>query len=235
MVPGPPIEDAAGGLLAYALKDGSGVGVDLSTECYTGHERGPCAPLLEEERDAGGGALVTKGSSPFGMHRPGAGAGLAADDDPVQAAVHECVAVCSLQVDRTKQRFGGDEPDGGRCVDQGRDPDVGPFLVLDGYADPDPRRYADQNSELDSSDRSLAWRFVSSWNVCCGAAIITASTRATNSTGTWSWNRSDMELTNTRRGRRHRRGSVSRSGRNVGLNPLGKALVPANRPAMVSA
>jgi len=44
--------------------------------------------------------------------------------------------------------------------------------------------------------------------VCCGVAAITANTRATNSAGTRAWNRSDIELTNTTRGSRHRNGAV---------------------------
>ncbi|SKT81373.1 Uncharacterised protein [Mycobacteroides abscessus subsp. abscessus] len=40
--------------------------------------------------------------------------------------------------------------------------------------------------------------------MCRGVSAITAKTSRTNSTGTFAWNRSDIEFTNTTRGLRHR-------------------------------
>ena len=48
---------------------------------------------------------------------------------------------------------------------------------------------------------------------------ITANTRAMNSSGTRAWNRSDIELTNTRRGRLQRLGAVRTSSWVVIPNP----------------
>ncbi len=45
----------------------------------------PLAPLLEQERDAGGLALIAERSRPIEMYRPGAWSGLAAGDDPIEA------------------------------------------------------------------------------------------------------------------------------------------------------
>jgi hypothetical protein len=61
-------------------------------------------------------------------------------------------------------------------------------------------------------------RFVSTWNVCCGAAAMTVKTRAMNSSGISSWKRSLIELTNTRRGLRQRSGSSSTSSCSVTPN-----------------
>ena len=55
--------------------------------------------------------------------------------------------------------------------------------------------------------------------MCCGVAAITANTRATNSAGTRAWNRSDIELTNTTRGSRHRNGAASVASWVVTPNP----------------
>ena len=41
-------------------------------------------------------------------------------------------------------------------------------------------------------------RLVRIWYWCCGVRRITSQIRSTNSSGTSGWNRSDMELTNTR-------------------------------------
>src|ERR1022692_1493432 len=48
--------------------------------------RSPSAPLLEEKRHAIMLALVFNSFYPFRFHRPGLGAGFAADDHPVDAA-----------------------------------------------------------------------------------------------------------------------------------------------------
>ena len=50
-------------------------------------------------------------------------------------------------------------------------------------------------------------------------AAITSNTRATNAAGTRAWNRSDMLLTNTTRGVRHRSGAVSVDSCTVTPNP----------------
>ena len=55
-------------------------------------------------------------------------------------------------------------------------------------------------------------RFVSTWNVCCGAAAMTPNTAAICSLVSASWKRSDIELTKMRRGLRHRSGSARCSG-----------------------
>ena len=49
--------------------------------------------------------------------------------------------------------------------------------------------------------RIRAARFVRTWKMCCGASAITANTRSIASSDSDSWNRSDMLLTNIRRGR----------------------------------
>jgi hypothetical protein len=46
----------------------------------------PSPPLLEEERHAGCLALKLHVLDPFGLHWPGFGAALAADDNPMDAA-----------------------------------------------------------------------------------------------------------------------------------------------------
>src|SRR5690606_11794475 len=94
------------------------------------------------------------------VHGPGARAGLAADDDPVDAvelalaaaarvdvgggeavaafAAHDADGL--LQVDGAEEGLAGQEADGGRGVEQDGDAGVGPLLVLDGDADPDVGR-----------------------------------------------------------------------------------------------
>jgi hypothetical protein len=70
-----------------------------------------------------------------------------------------------------------------------------------------------------SSDVIRPGRLVSTWKVCRCASAITANMLAMNSSGAWSWNRSLIELTNTRRGMRHDSGWVSLSGCSVMPNP----------------
>jgi hypothetical protein len=55
-------------------------------------------------------------------------------------------------------------------------------------------------------------RFVSTWNAWRGEAAITPNTAAISSLVSFSWKRSDIELTKMRRGRRHRSGSARCSG-----------------------
>jgi hypothetical protein len=89
---------------------------------FVGIDRPDCAPttpLLEQERDAGGGALVAQRSRPVGVHRPRAV--LAAGDDPVDASVwiavavehvlfpiradHQADSVSTGEIDRPEQRL----------------------------------------------------------------------------------------------------------------------------------
>ena len=61
---------------------------------------------------------------------------------------------------------------------------------------------------------------LSEFGTCAARAIaMTTNTSATNESVTSWWNRSDMELTNTRRGLRHRSGASTTSGCIVTPNP----------------
>ena len=72
-------------------------------------------------------------------------------------------------------------------------------------------------------------RFVSTWKVCCGARFITSKTEAMKVSGTERWNRSDMELTKTSRGRRQPSGSRSTSAWVATSNPLAYFWTPIPR------
>ncbi len=63
-----------------------------------------------------------------------------------------------------------------------------------------------RNDGRDNSDLIRPWRLLSSWNVCQCARAITANTSAMKSSGTDSWNKSDMLFTKMRFGRFHRSG-----------------------------
>jgi len=70
----------------------------LALEDSTGKFFAYTAPLFEKEGHAGGEALVADIGDPFGVHWSCAGAGFAADDDPVD----------SIEVyirDRAQKRF----------------------------------------------------------------------------------------------------------------------------------
>ena len=86
------------------------------------------APLLEVEGDAGGEALVADVGGPFPVHRAGAGAGFAADDNPVDA----------VQVEAgqgAEEGFQGQELDGGVGLAQ----QVNPANIAVGFhADAEP-------------------------------------------------------------------------------------------------
>src|SRR4051812_24621227 len=69
------------------------------------------------------------------MHRTGTGPRLATDDDPVEVRGH------LAEVDGAEERLGGDEPYGGRGVQQRGDANLGPLLVLDAHTKPDVRRW----------------------------------------------------------------------------------------------
>src|SRR6266516_2622623 len=69
--------------------------------------RSPTAPLLEEEGDACGLAMVTQVEQPFLADGPIAWAGLPACDQPVDVGEIDLI-------DRAEQRLSGDEPDCGR-------------------------------------------------------------------------------------------------------------------------
>jgi len=57
----------------------------VTIECSAGRFFVDAAPLLEEEGDVLCEAAVADLGDPVCFHRPGAGAGLAADDHPVDA------------------------------------------------------------------------------------------------------------------------------------------------------
>ena len=75
------------------------VGFALDCAC----PRFPLSPLLKEERHAGCGALNAQAAHPAWMQGAGAGAALAADDDPVAEVIG---------FDRPKQRLHREEADG---------------------------------------------------------------------------------------------------------------------------
>ena len=53
----------------------------------------PLPPLLEQEWDASGGALIAQGPRPIRVHRAGVVAALSADDDPVKRGlIRDCAA-----------------------------------------------------------------------------------------------------------------------------------------------
>jgi hypothetical protein len=94
-----------------------------------------------------------------------------------------------------------------------------------------------QNASSPSSECIRPGRFVSTWNVCCSATAITANTWAIKSAPTASCHKSDMLFRKTRRGRRHCRGSVSRSGHSRTSKPCSNGCpgTPRHRSANVSA
>ena len=61
-------------------------------------------PLLEEERNTGGRALVANASRPRQLHRTGARATLPTNDDPVDRAEIEGTNVFEEGLDREKSR-----------------------------------------------------------------------------------------------------------------------------------
>jgi hypothetical protein len=69
------------------------------------------APLFEEERNAGGHALVAKVGDPSALERPRPGAGLAAADYPVNARKVQ-------GRERSQQRLQRKEPRGGARLSQ---------------------------------------------------------------------------------------------------------------------
>ena len=57
--------------------------------------------------------------------------------------------------------------------------------------------------------RMRTCRLVRIWKICRGHSAITATTRSMKASGTASWNRSPIELTNTRLGLRQASGASS--------------------------
>src|SRR5690606_115832 len=90
------------------------------------------APLLEEEGDLLGAALTADRAHPGLVHRAGAGAALAADDDPVDAGEVELAEVF-------EERLDGEEADRGRGVVELFDPGQAVLAILDAHAEPDLR------------------------------------------------------------------------------------------------
>jgi hypothetical protein len=99
-----------------------------------------------------------------------------------------------------------------------------------------------------SNHRSIrSGRFVSTWNVCRWHAAMTPNTAAIASSGSASWKRSLIELTNTRRGLRQCNGSSSFDGISftrpvqrgpafvMEANPRNGSSYPLNRAAIRSA
>lgn len=77
----------------------------------------------------------------------------------------------------TRQRNGGDSTDT-------------PIQTFEGHGSRGAKR------------ASRSARFVRTWKVCCGHAAITSKTWRMKASGTSAWKRSDIEFTNTTRGRR---------------------------------
>ena len=88
-----------------------------------------------------------------------------------------------------------------------------------------------------SRRRMRSWRLVSTWNVCRSAFRMTLPTSAMYAAGTDSWNKSLMELTKIRRGRRHDSGWSSFSGTRRRSKPCsnGCPATPRKRSANVCA
>src|SRR3990167_5469675 len=128
----------------------------LSRYIY-GVARSPFVPLLEEKGDACLGALITHIARPGGVHRAGAGAALAAADDPVEARTADAtdhhaqfvtgewergseIVFCfpfhaARQINRPERRLVGDESDRRRRLQQERNALVGGRLVPAGNAE----------------------------------------------------------------------------------------------------
>ena len=93
-----------------------------------------------------------------------------------------------------------------------------------------------QFSRLDNR-KARAGLLVSSWNVCRGSRFMVSNTAAMKSSGTALWNRSDIELTNTRLGSLQRNGRSRASGWTDTENPFPYFSTPirCNRRDILSA
>src|SRR5664279_1555039 len=112
------------------------------------------AVLLVEERDPRLAALIADRPHPVEIERSRTWSGLAAGDHPVQSCpgragerTHPARQVMlpapgEPEADRTEKRLGRHEPDHGRGIEQGRDADVRPFLVLHADTQPHVRQWA---------------------------------------------------------------------------------------------
>src|SRR5690349_9942465 len=94
--------------------------------------RADSTPLLEEERDVGGQALIADRPDPGRVHRARPGAALPAHDHPIDTGEVE-------RADWPNKRFDGQEPDARGRVPEVADPgELRP--VLDGDTTPDVAR-----------------------------------------------------------------------------------------------
>ena len=99
-----------------------------TVEVTSSGRRAGAAPLLEEERDARGEALVADASDPIGVHGARPGSALAADDDPVQS-----VGAKREVAEIGEERLAGDETDvAGRGSEVGEAHEVGRGFDTDG-------------------------------------------------------------------------------------------------------
>ena len=87
---------------------------------------------FEEEGNADGVALIAEAPDPFRVHRPGAGAAFAADDNPVDVA-----EVYGAEV--FQEGFDGEEPDVAVGGSKGIDAGQAVLLVFDADTPPDVR------------------------------------------------------------------------------------------------
>ena len=125
------VEEAAGGFLAHLGKvvarrepKGRFAGGCYPATCDDSSARidwQPLAPLFEQKRDAGGGALVAQRARPIRIHRPRAMPAFAADDHPVDPVGIRKLEIDAIEVDRTEQRLHREEPDARRHIEQLRD------------------------------------------------------------------------------------------------------------------
>jgi len=139
---------------------------------------------------------------------------------PSRTGTHFCVSHRD-----PSQRFGRDRPS------------IAAIASAEGSYKPTALPTWSQNASSPSSECIRPGRFVSTWNVCCSATAITANTWAIRSAPTASCHKSDMLFRKTRRGLRHRNGSVSRSGHSRTSKPCSNGCpgTPRHRSANVSA
>ena len=143
------------------------------------------APLLEEERNAFGAAAVAQVAQPS-SHRPVDGRG---PDSP--PAISQSIPSRSRPSSGPSSGSADDESDRGRDLAQ-RVGAMDEAAILDRDAHPDVGRPRQSGRELGEPVLALRQHLE---GVPVGLASITSKTRAMNSSGTSSWNRSDIELT----------------------------------------
>ena len=140
------VELATSALFPAADDDFSGLGDD-GWLVLAGTSWCPLSPLLEEEGDVGGGALVAEAACPVGMHFAGFGAGFTSADDPVNGASNGGAAGAiglqgdvdgiEVEIDLSQQGLAAQEPYFGWDVEQVRQSLIGGGLIFDAGADPD--------------------------------------------------------------------------------------------------